>query len=158
MTVSFMRYVVALLYCVLTVSATTVAHGDTRPIPVPKNIIYAGQQISSNLLRDRVVPVKYLNRVSVIKDYSEIVGKVAKVTLVPNRPIPSNTIAEPYVVKVNVRTTLLFNRGALRITAEVMPMNAAREGELVRARNLQTGVIVYGTAQRDGTIVAGGRG
>ena len=136
-------------------SATRAAE-NTR-IPVPKTIIYAGQTISSNLLRDRIVPQKYLNRVSVITDYSEIVGKVAKVTLVPSRPIAINTVLEPYVVKVNVRTIMNFSYGGLRITAEVAPLNAARAGEMVRARNLGTGVIVYGTAQADGTIRTGGQ-
>ncbi len=150
--------VAVFVFFLYAISATAAFAADTQPIPVPKNIIYAGQQISSNLLRERTVPTKYLNRVSVITHYSEIVGKVARVTLVPNRPIRSNTISEPFVVKVNVRTTLLFNQGALRITAEVLPLNAAREGEMVRARNLQTGVIVFGTAQKDGTLVAGGRG
>jgi flagella basal body P-ring formation protein FlgA len=146
--------------CVVVSSAiaSVVFASEKLPIPVPKHIIYAGQQINPGLLRDRYVPHKYLNRVSVIMNRSEIVGKVAKVTLTPNRPIPSNAITEPHVVNVNVRTVLKFNRGALSITAEVLPLNAAREGETVRARNLQTGVIVFGTAQRDGTLLAGGQG
>lgn len=144
--------------CFFSTCASMVSGSENLPIPVPKHIIYAGQQINPGLLRDRYVPQKYLNRVSVVTSHSEIVGKVAKVTLTPNRPIPSNAITEPHVVNVNVRTVLKFNRGALSITAEVLPLNAAREGETVRARNLQTGVIVFGIAQRDGTLLAGGQG
>ena len=129
---------------------------ETSHIPVPKNIIYAGQLISSNLLRDRKVPNNYLNRVNVISQYSEVIGKIAKVTLVPSKPIPTNYLSEPDVVKVNNRTIIRFISGTLLITAEVLPLNAAKVGDTVRARNLQTGVVVYGMAQADGTILAGG--
>lgn len=151
-------YIQLLIFCVCILSAIS-AHADetaTSLIPVPKNIIYAGQTISSNLLRDRKVPVSYLNRFSVISQYSDIVGKVAKVTLVPSKPIPTNYLSEPDIVKVNKRTVIHFKSGALLITAEVMPLNAAKAGDTVRARNLQTGVVVYGVAQADGTILAGG--
>ena len=130
---------------------------ETTNIPVPKHIIYAGQTISSSLLRDRKVPIGYLSRASVFVDQSQLVGKVAKTTLVPSRPIPTNYVTEPDVVKVNQRALMRFRSGALTITAEASPLNSAKAGEMVRARNLQTGVIVYGTAQEDGSIIVGAR-
>ena len=122
------------------------------PIPVPKNVIYAGQIIDSRLLRDRSVPASYLNRVSVFTAASQIAGKVARTTLLPNRPIFTNHVAEPNVIEVNRTTLMLFENGKLRITAEVSPLNAAKAGETVRARNIQTGIVVHGIANQDGTI------
>lgn len=148
--------VLALCLSTFSVSSVFASEDKTSHIPVPKNIIYAGQVINSNLLRDRKVPNSYLNRFNVISQYSEIVGKVAKVTLVPSKPIPTNYLSEPDVVKVNNRTIIRFRSGTLLITAEVLPLNAAKAGDTVRARNLQTGVVVYGMAQADGTILAGG--
>ena len=141
--------------CVM--SLPTALASDTTNIPVPKHIIYAGQTISSSLLRDRTVPLRYLNRASVFVDRSQLIGKVAKTTLVPSRPIPTNYVTEPDVVKVNQRALMRFRSGALTITAEASPLNSAKAGEMVRARNLQTGVIVYGTAQEDGSIIVGAR-
>lgn len=138
------------MYC-----TTAIASSQNVPIPVPKHIIYAGQIINGNLLRDRQVPTTYLNRVSVFQRHSDVAGKVAKTTLVPGRPIPTNYVAEPDVIKVNQRALMRYQVGVLKITAEVSPLNSAQVGEQVRARNLQTGVIVYGTAQKDGTILAG---
>ena len=128
---------------------------DREIIPVPRNVIYAGQVISAQLLGDRVVPKKYLARVSVFTNPNDIVGKVARTTLMPNRPIPTNYLMEPNVVEVNRRALMRFRSGSLRITAEVLPLNAARAGEPVRARNMQTGVIVFGIANVDGSITAG---
>jgi flagella basal body P-ring formation protein FlgA len=144
-----------LCFCMLSATFAFADETATSLIPVPKNIIYAGQIVSPNLLRNRKVPVSYLNRFSVISQYSEVVGKVAKVTLVPSKPIPTNYLSEPDIVKVNKRTVIHFRSGALLITAEVMPLNAAKVGDSVRARNIQTGVIVHGVAQANGTILAG---
>ena len=124
-------------------------------IPVPKNVIYAGQRLSGELLRDRSVPVKYLNKVSVFANPADVVGKVARTTLMPGRPIPLNYVVEPNVVEVNRKTLMRFEHGALKIYAEVAPLNNARTGEPVRARNIKTGIIVYGTANADGSISCG---
>ena len=121
-------------------------------IPVPKNVIYAGQIIDGRLLRERSVPASYLNKVSVYAQQVDVVGMVARTTLMPNRPIPTNYLVEPNVVEVNRKTLMRLEHGMLRITAEVAPLNAARAGEPVRARNIKTGIIVYGVANSDGTI------
>lgn len=141
--------VAAILFSVCVAGAS-----ESVPIPVPKNVIYAGQVIDARLLRDRTVPASYLNRVSVFTAHSQVAGMIAKTTLLPNRPIFTNHVAEPNVVEVHRRTLMRLENGRLKITAEVSPLNAARVGELVRARNVQTGIIVYGIANKDGTITA----
>ena len=128
---------------------------ERAPIIVPKHVIYAGQQITPAFLRNRDVPLSYISKYSLVTEPSEIVGMVAKVTLAPNRPIPTNYLKLPEVVKVNRRAILRYLSGALSITAEVMPMNSAQAGASVQARNIRTGVIVYGVAMKDGTIMAG---
>ncbi|MEM9277731.1 MAG: flagellar basal body P-ring formation chaperone FlgA [Pseudomonadota bacterium] len=123
-------------------------------IPVPKNVIYAGQRISVALLRDRSVPAEYLGRVSVFTMSSEVLGKIARTTLMPNRPIPTNYVIEPNVVHVNRKTVMRFEQDGLTIVAEVVSLNNAKAGEAVRARNINSGIVVYGTANVDGTITA----
>ncbi|MEM7069144.1 MAG: flagellar basal body P-ring formation chaperone FlgA [Pseudomonadota bacterium] len=133
------------------------AYGTERvPIPVPKNVVYAGQIIDARLLRDRSVPANYLSRVSVFTSASDVVGKIARTTLMPNRPIPTNYIIEPNVVEVNRKTIMRFQSGRLKITAEVIPLNAAKTGDMVRARNISSGVVVYGVANADGSISTAG--
>jgi len=131
--------------------------GELVPIPVPKNIIYAGQRIEAHLLKERRVPTRYLLSVSVITRSIEAQGFVARTTLLPNRPIPTNHIMEPDVIKANKPVLMHFKVGMLSISGEMLPLNSAKKGELVRARNLQTGAIISGVAQADGTISAVGR-
>ena len=143
------QFCLALVYCFLVSSP----HASERvAIPVPKNVVYAGQIIDQRLLRDRSVPVDYLGRVSVFTTAADVVGKIAKTTLMPNRPIPTNYLDEPNVVEVNRKAIMRFEVGQLRITAEVIPLNAAKTGEPVRARNINTGIVVHGVANADGSI------
>lgn len=125
---------------------------DVASIPVPKNIIYAGQRIDIHLLKQRRVPARYLQQVSVITHANDVSGMVARTTLMPNRPIPTNYIIAPNVIQTGKPAIMVFSKGGLNITGEVMPMNSAKVGEYVRARNLSSGAIVNGIAQADGTI------
>lgn len=130
--------------------------GQATTIPVPKNIIYAGQVITDQLLRGRKVPLRYLAGVSVIENRMQVVGKIARTTLMPSRPIAINHITEPDVIKVNKPTMLIYRIGMLKITAEVVPLNSAKAGEFVRARNIRSGRIISGVAMTNGTIIIKG--
>jgi len=132
----------------------SLAGDDVAAIPVPRNVIFPGQVISQALLRERIVPVEYLARVSVQIDSVKTVGMVARTTLMPNQPIFTNSIVQPDVVRVNRPTIMEYVSGTLRITAEVMPLVSAKKGEFVRARNIHSGSIVTGIAMGDGTIQA----
>ncbi|MEM7289374.1 MAG: flagellar basal body P-ring formation chaperone FlgA [Pseudomonadota bacterium] len=123
-------------------------------IPVPKNVIYAGQPLIPDLLRNRSVPINYVRRVSVIQNQGQLIGKIARKTLMPNQPIFTNTVVEPNVIEVNRKALMRFEYGGLKITTEVNPLNSAKSGQPVRARNIRTGVVVYGTAVADGSILA----
>ena len=130
---------------------------EVASIPVPKNVIYAGQMIDQHLLKQRRVPARYLLQVSVITNTSEVSGMVARTTLMPNRPIPTNYIVAPDIIRTGQPAIMVFTSGGLSISGEVVPMNSAKVGGHVRARNVSSGTIVSGIAQADGTILVLGR-
>lgn len=135
------------LYC-------SVSAAESTEIPVPKSMIYAGKPIMASQLRGRIVPNSYLSSVSVFVKHEDIVGKVAKFNLAPARPIRTNQLAEPDVVSINKPVIMKYKTGTLIITAEVIPLNSAKVGEVVRVRNMQNNSIIYGVAMNDGTIAA----
>jgi len=147
---------VLFLGVVLVYQNSALSAGQVTTIPVPKNIIYAGQVITDQLLRGRIVPLRYLAGVSVIENRMQVVGKIARTTLMPSRPIATNHITEPDVIKVNKPTMLIYTIGMLKITAEVLPLNSAKAGEFVRARNIRSGRIISGVAMTNGTIIIKG--
>ena len=149
----FSRIVPAFAWLFLAVVPVQAA--DTVDIPVPSGVIYPGQQITTAMLMPRTVPLAYLGRVSVFAGHPGLVGKVARTTLLPNRPIQLNQVVEPNVVQANVPTIMRYEKGPLLITAEVQPLDSAKAGELVRVRTRFSKMVVSGVAQPDGTISAG---
>ena len=126
----------------------------TADIPVPKNIIYAGQMVDESLIMWRRVPVRYLRRVQVFESVDEVVGKMARTTLMPNRPIAINHLRKPDIIKASVPVEVFYKAGNLVIRGTAIPLSGAAVGEALRARNVDTGVVIIGIAQPDGTLLA----
>lgn len=143
-----------LAVCGLATSFTGSVAAESTEIPVPKSMIYAGKPIMASQLRGRIVPNSYLGSVSVFVRHEDIIGKVAKFNLAPARPIRTNQLTDPDVVNINKPVIMKYKTGTLIITAEVLPLNSAKVGEVVRVRNMQNNAIIYGVAMNDGTIAA----
>ncbi len=132
----------------------TADEAATADIPVPKNIIYAGQMVDESLIMWRRVPVRYLRRVQVFESIDEVIGKMARTTLMPNRPIAINHLRKPDIIKASVPVEVFYKAGNLVIRGTAIPLSGAAVGEALRARNVDTGVVITGIAQPDGTLLA----
>ncbi|NRP71680.1 Flagella basal body P-ring formation protein FlgA [Ensifer psoraleae] len=123
-----------------------------RPTAViPKQTIYPGETLDESLVE--VVDVTNPNLMDgYVQSIEEIEGKVTKRTLLPGRVILASALRDQYAVERGSTVRLIFNNGALTITAAGSPLQDAAVGELIRARNVDTGVIVSGTVMADGTI------
>lgn len=127
---------------------------EMETIHVPSRTIFAGQSIYPELFRNRIVPVAYLRVNPVVKNSSQMSGKVAKVTLTSGMPVMAHQLEEPNVVEINQPTTMLYKSGGLTISTDVMPLNSAKAGERVRVRNLHSRAIIFGTAVDEGIVIA----
>lgn len=121
-------------------------------LPVPAVTLYPGDVISDAHLVDRAF--RAAARVS-IDNRLAIVGKVARRTLLPGQPIPLNAVDDAKVVRRGVPTQVVFRESDLVITGIVEPMASASVNEMVKARNPDTGLMVVGVVQADGTIRVG---
>jgi len=121
-------------------------------LPVPAVTLYPGDIITDAHLVDRAFRVAA--RVS-IDNRLALVGKVTRRTLLPGQPIPLNAVDDPKVVRRGVPTQVIFRESDLVITGIVEPMASASVNEMVKARNPDTGLIVIGVVQADGTIRVG---
>lgn len=118
---------------------------------VPTAIIYPGQEISGGQIQ--IVEVTNPNLAG---DYArsgnEVIGLIAKSTLLPGRTIPVSALREPFAMTRGSTVRLTFTIGNLTISAAGSPLVDAAVGDVIRARNLDSGVIVSGTVMADGTI------
>jgi flagellar basal body P-ring formation protein FlgA len=118
---------------------------------VPTEVIYPGDVISSGQLE--LVEVTNPNLAG---DYAraikDVTGFVSKRTLLAGRTISVSSLREPFAVTRGANVRLVMNVGPMTITAAGTPLDDGAVGDMVRARNMDSGIIVSGTVLENGTI------
>jgi flagella basal body P-ring formation protein FlgA len=141
--VDFVLFAMAVLF------ASSVA-AEPRALPVPAQVIYPGDKITSAMLvdaQDAGAPEP-----NVLWERADIVGKVARRTLLPGRPIPSFAVEEPRAVSTGALVQLVFEQDGLSIVTTGQALQNGYAGQVVQARNLDSGIVVTGIVQPDGSI------
>lgn len=118
---------------------------------VPTTIIYPGDPISSAQLQEVEVTNPNLAG-DYAKSISQVEGMVSKRTLLPGRTISLSGLREPYTVTRGSTVRLVLTIGQMTISAAGTPLEDGATGQVVKARNMDSGVIVSGTVLADGTI------
>jgi flagella basal body P-ring formation protein FlgA len=83
---------------------------------------------------------------------SQILGKVARRTLLPGQAIPLNAVRDPDVVRSGKTVSIVFAVGELVITGRGLALQAGVVGDVISIQNSDSSVIVRGTVQADGTV------
>ncbi len=126
-------------------------------LPVPTVIIYPGDVIKENSLVDRDFSADFpTSKLAAIDSRAALVGKVARRTLMPGFPIPASAVSDPKAVANGAKVRLLYEDGALAITAYGTALQAGSVGEIISVRNLGSGLTVSGSVQADGSVRVGG--
>ena len=118
---------------------------------VPTETIYPGDIISSGQLEEVEVTNPNLTG-DYAKRLSDVTGLVSKRTLLPGRTISISAPRQAFAVTRGSNIRLVMNMGSMTITAAGTPLDDGAVGDSVRARNLDSGIIVSGTVLENGTI------
>lgn len=133
----------------LFLAGPVVADGDVAIVPV--STIFPGETITEG----RVKSVEVTNP-NIAPGYAsaveDVIGRVAKRTLVAGRTIPLSVLREPFTVQRGTPIRLIARMGSLSISASGTPLADAMTGDVIRVRNLDSGVTVSGTVMADGTV------
>jgi flagellar basal body P-ring formation protein FlgA len=125
-------------------------------IPTPKAVIYPGDLILDEMLID-VPNVARDGSGPFVDTRSLIVGKVARLTLLPGHAIPFSGVSNRKVVSNGAEVKLIFSEGGLVIMTTGSALQDGSIGDIVRVRNDDSGVTVSGAVQPDGSVqVSGG--
>jgi flagella basal body P-ring formation protein FlgA len=137
----------------LAVSSWSVAAADDLGVAVvPATIIYPGQEIDPGQLKLVNVTNPNLTQ-GYARSIDQVQGMITNRTLLPGRTIMLSALRRPFTVKRGDKAMLIYDNGTLRITASGTPLADANTGDLIRARNTDSGVIISGTVMADGTIL-----
>jgi flagellar basal body P-ring formation protein FlgA len=125
-------------------------------IPTPKAVIYPGDVILDEMLADAPNPARD-GQGPFVTSRSLIVGKAARLTLLPGHAIPFSGISNRKLVSNGAYVKLVFSEGDLEITTTGAAMQDGSIGDIVKVRNDDSGVTVTGAVQADGSVrVSGG--
>jgi flagellar basal body P-ring formation protein FlgA len=130
------------------------AHAQELRLPAPRAVIYPGDVITDSILDDRVIDPQDIPP-TFIRSRAAIVGKIARRTLLPDQPIPAAALDQPRLVAVGAQVKIVYSEGGLQIAAFGVAQQAGGAGDLVRVRNLDSGLFVMGRVQDDGSIRVG---
>lgn len=156
---SLARRIAALFMAAMLVATPALAQGvvpESTVAVTPVITIYPGDVIEENMVVEREFNQLRPVRGGYISSVDALVGKVSRRTLMPGLAIPQNAVENAKLVQKGVPTQLVFQDGALSITTLVSPLQAGELNEAIRARNLDSGLIVYGIVQQNGTLRATG--
>jgi len=124
--------------------------------PTPKVVIYPGDMIRDDMLAD-VAEVARDGSGPFIESRSLVVGRVARLTLLPGHAIPFSGVSNRKVVANGAEVKLVYSEGGLVIMTTGAALQDGSIGDIVRVRNSDSGVTVSGAVQPDGTVrVSGG--
>jgi flagellar basal body P-ring formation protein FlgA len=124
-------------------------------LPVPAMTIYPGDTIQDDMITELTVKPSQLGRLMVVPDRAGLIGKVARRTLLPGRPVPAIAVAEPDLVERGSPVEIVYRDGGLTILAQATALEAGSAGDVLRVRNADSGLIINATVQADGSLRVG---
>ena len=130
--------------------AAVAAPPDT--LPVPAVTIYPGDTIAADMLTSGTFPAGTAENYPVIAARSELVGKVARRTLLPGRLIARNTVGEPDLVQKGKIIPIRYSQGPLTITTSVLALQSGALNDMIQVRNIDSGKVVVATVAADGSV------
>jgi flagella basal body P-ring formation protein FlgA len=128
------------------------ATAEERRLPVPAVTIHVGEVIKDEMLTERVFAPNLLGVAQFIDARPTLVGHMARRTLLPGQPIPSNAVEDPWTVARGAMVKVIVEDSGLSIVTYGAALQSGAAGALIQVRNTDTGVIIRGIVQQDGTI------
>jgi flagellar basal body P-ring formation protein FlgA len=132
------------------------AAAQDADFPTPKAVIYPGDIILDSMLVDNA-QAAHDGAGPFVEQRALIVGKVARLTLLPGHAIPFSGVSNRKVVTNGAEVKLIYSEGDLLIMTTGDALQDGSIGDIVRVRNSDSGVTVSGAVQPDGSVrVSGG--
>jgi flagella basal body P-ring formation protein FlgA len=131
------------------------APGDVRELPVARVTIYPGDLIGAQMLATKNFRVDPKAKLTVHDSADELLGKVARRTLLPGQLIPINAVKAPDVVKQGRPVPIVFEAGGLVISAIGIALQAGAPGDYITVQNPDSGITIKGIVGDDGSVKEG---
>src|SRR5271156_4434437 len=136
-------------------AAAPPAPAQTSVVPSAKAVIYPGDVIDDGMLTDIPAQADDVGG-PFAQSRSELIGKMARRTLLPGRAIPLRAIDNPRVVRNGAEVQIVYVEGGLTIVTAGAALQDGGVGDVIKIRNSDSGVTVVGTVRADGSVQVNG--
>lgn len=136
-------------------AGTVAAAAESQQLPVPKVTLYPGDAIGGEMLVLKSFAMQ-ADFGPVIRAPEALIGKVARRTLIAGKPIPIAYIRDREVIQKGKPVRVVFSSGGLTISNVAIPLQAGGVGDVLSLRNVDSGTIIKGVVEADGTIRVAG--
>jgi flagella basal body P-ring formation protein FlgA len=133
------------------------AWAASERLPVPAVTIYPGDMITPGMLTTGEFVAGSGETLAVARSTEELVGKVARRTLLPGRLIARNSISAPMLVQKGTIVSAEYRQGGLVITASALALQSGALADIIQLRNIDSGKTIVGAVQADGSVRIGGK-
>lgn len=131
------------------------SHARAEKLPVAAMTIYPGQTISEDMLTEQAFTDGTSAAYPVIATTDDLVGRVARRTLLPGKLIARVAIGDPELVNRGTIVRAVLDTGGLEMRTSVVALQAGSLGSVIQVRNVDSGKVITGVVQADGTVRVG---
>lgn len=128
------------------------AAAEEKRLPVPAVSIRPGELIRDDMIIERGFAPNLLGVAMFIEGRQVLVGRMARRALLPGQPIPTNAVEDPWTVTRGAMVKVVVEDSGLSIVTYGSAMQSGAAGALIPVRNTDTGVVIRGVVQPDGTV------
>jgi flagella basal body P-ring formation protein FlgA len=122
---------------------------------IPSRIIYPGETIPADALRMAKVRKGKPATIAFAREPEELIGKVARRTLLPGRFVPLNAVRQAFLVQQGAPVQVLFEQDGLSISMTAVTLQPGSAGDVVKVRNVDSGATFSAIVMADGTVKVG---
>lgn len=122
---------------------------------IPTRAIYPGETITADALKMARVRKGKPATVTFAHEMEELVGKIAKRTLLPGRFVPLTSVRDAYLVQQGAPVQVVLIEGGLTISATAISLEPGAAGDVIKVRNADSGAVFSATVMADGTARVG---
>jgi flagella basal body P-ring formation protein FlgA len=141
-----------LLTTLLVLAFARAAVGEERRLPVPAVTIRSGEVIREEMIAERAFAPNLLGVALFVEGRASLIGRMARRTLLPGQPIPANAVEDPWTVARGAVVKIVVEDSGLSIVTYGSALQSGGTGAVIQVRNTDTGVIIKGVIQPDGSV------
>jgi flagellar basal body P-ring formation protein FlgA len=136
----------------LATAAVSPAKAEIRDLPVPSATIYPDDVISESQIVARRFRVTPTSTNGYVTDMAQIIGKQARRRLIAGKPIPVAALSSPFAVRRGGLVTATYAEDGFSISTTLVALTDGVSGDVIQARNPETGIVIQVAVNSDGSV------